>query len=259
METLLFSLAISLIINLVIFLPAYFFRTDKLTDISYALTFAVIAIFYFLTNEMTLPKAVLLLMILVWGGRLGGYLLIRIRKIGRDTRFDGMRESFIRFGRFWLLQAVSVWAIMLSSILFFSNSTFLNVLSFLGFSIWAAGFLLEAFADFQKFNFLNDSNNKDKWIESGLWKYSRHPNYLGEIMVWAGIYFFVAPSLFGIELLIGFISPLFVTILLIFVSGIPILEKKSDKKWGDNKNYQDYKKRVGVLIPKYFLSYRKSS
>ena len=232
------------------FLPAFYFKTDKLTDISYAVTFVVITLFVLLNNEVSFGKIVLLLMIFTWAVRLGGYLLMRIRKTGRDARFDDMRSSFVKFGRFWILQAVSVWVIMLSSTLFFSNTSNLTALSLLGFIVWLIGVLIEGFSDFQKFKFSSNPKNKGKWIEEGLWKYSRHPNYLGEIMVWVGVYLFVFPSLLGLEVLVGLVSPLFITILLLFVSGIPILEKNSDKKWGNKKEYQEYKKRVGVIIPK---------
>ena len=250
MEILIITLLIALGINLAMFLPAFYFKTDKLTDISYAVTFVVIAFYMFLTNPISTGKVLLLFMILAWAVRLGGYLLMRIQKIGRDKRFDNMRDSFVAFGRFWLLQAVSVWVIMLSSILFFSNETNLTIISAYGFVVWSFGLIIEGFSDYQKFQFTNNPKNKGKWIEEGLWKYSRHPNYLGEIMVWVGIYIFVFPSLMGSQILIGLGSPLFIIVLLLFVSGIPILEKSSDKKWGDRKEYQDYKKRVGVLLPK---------
>lgn len=250
MEILITALLISLGINMLMFLPAFYFKTDKLTDISYAVTFVFIAIYMFLVNEISFGKLLLLVMISAWAIRLGGYLLMRTRKIGRDKRFDSMRDSFVGFGKFWLLQAISVWIIMIPSIFFFSNTANLTVLSLVGFIVWLAGFLIEGFADFQKFKFSNNLNNKGKWIEEGLWKYSRHPNYLGEIMVWVGVYLFIFPSLLGLEILIGFVSPIFIIVLLLFVSGIPLLEKSSDKKWGDRKDYQDYKKRVGVLLPK---------
>lgn len=251
MEFLAFTLLISLGINFLMFLPAFYFKTDKLTDISYAATFIAIALFMVFNTEITFGKTILLLMIITWAVRLGGYLLMRIRKIGRDKRFDDMRESFLRFGRFWVLQAVSVWVIMISSTLFFANTLNLTTLSLVGFIVWLAGLLIEGFADYQKFKFSNNPNNKGKWIEEGLWKYSRHPNYLGEIMVWVGVYLFAYPSLSGMEILVGLASPVFIIVLLLFVSGIPILEKSSDKKWGDRKDYQDYKKRVGVLLPKF--------
>ena len=135
-----------------------------------------------------------------------------------------------------------------------SKADQLSLLSVIGFIIWFIGLLIEAFADYQKFTFMSQANNKGKWTHIGLWKYSRHPNYFGEILVWIGVYLFLLPALTLGEALIGLISPLFITLLLLFVSGIPMLEKAAEKKWGDDPAWQTYKKRTGSLFPKFNVS-----
>lgn len=246
---LLIAFFVSVGINIAMFLPAFMLKTDKLTDISYAITFVTVALYSLLSNTITTPSILLMLMIAVWAFRLGSYLLIRIRRTGKDSRFDDKRDSFIKFGGFWLLQGLSVWVIMLSSLLFFAHSQQnFSVLSAIGFIIWASGLRIEAVADKQKFNFINNPKNKGKWIASGLWKYSRHPNYLGEIMVWVGVYIYVFSTLDTTDKLIGFASPAYIMLLLLFVSGVPLLEKSADKRWGDNPKYQAYKQRTSILL-----------
>lgn len=237
-------------INIVMFIPAYLFKTDKLTDISYAVTFAVLALSSLFWGEVTLAALLVVAMVLLWAIRLGGYLLIRIHKIGKDDRYDEMRQSFWRFGRFWVLQGLSVWLVMIPSVLFLDNPTSgLSWLSYLGLAVWALGLVIEAVADFQKYTFINNKENKDKWIETGLWRYSRHPNYFGEICVWLGVYLFTLNGLVGLEVTLGLVSPVYIALLLIFGSGVPILEEMADKKWGDNPQYQKYKKETSVLVP----------
>jgi steroid 5-alpha reductase family enzyme len=242
-------LGISVLINAGMFLIAFKRQTDKLTDISYAISFVAV-VMAGLALHPTLPTKVLLAsMVAVWAGRLGGYLLVRIRKIGRDKRFDVMRRSFWKFGRFWLSQALSVWMILLAVLLVLGHPEGdFSGWSLLGVAVWAAGLVIEAVADNQKFRFITNSANKGRWIESGLWRYSRHPNYLGEILVWIGIYLVALPNLAGWEVAIGLLSPLFIMTLLLFVSGIPPLEKSADARWGDDPKYQDYKARTSVLL-----------
>lgn len=243
-----FALAIG--INVMMFLPAYFLKTDKLTDISYALTFVAISFFSLSLGEVTSPSLLLFLMILLWATRLGGYLLFRIQKIGKDKRFDQRREKFWSFANFWLLQGATAWIVLLPSIMFFGNKIQqLSAYSYIAMVIWLLGLLIETVADAQKFNFIGNPANQGKWISTGLWKYSRHPNYFGEILAWVGIYLFTVFGLTPIQSLAGVISPIFIATLIIFVSGIPLLEKSADKRWGDNKEYQKYKKAVGVLVP----------
>jgi steroid 5-alpha reductase family enzyme len=242
-----YYLIISVLFNLIMFVFAFKFKTDKLTDISYALSFIFLAVLGFCLNDKSLFKLVLLTMVLLWAFRIGFFLFIRINKNKKDKRFDGIRENFFSFLKFWVLQGVSVWVILIPSILFFISKGSFSYLMIGGFIVWACGLLIETVSDIQKYNF--NKSNPGKFISIGLWKYSRHPNYFGEILCWVGIYIYVFSSLSVIGKFSSLISPLFISVLLIFVSGIPLLEKYSDKKWGKNKEYVEYKKRTSVLIP----------
>lgn len=251
MDNLLITFIIALGINLIMFIPAYLFKTDKLTDISYSITFVVVAIFGLMQSSMNLAHILLFLMIFIWAFRLGTYLLMRIRKIGKDNRFDSMRESIVKFGSFWVLQGITVFVVLIPGIYFFNiNLEQLSFLSFSGLLIWLVGLMIEATGDYQKTTFINNPANKGKWVNTGLWKYSRHPNYLGEILVWIGVYLYILPALNTEQALIGLISPVFITTLLLFVSGIPLLEKSANKKWGNDYKYNLYKNSTGILLPK---------
>lgn len=243
------ALLFSLGINIVLFLVAFKFKTDKLTDAAYALSFLVLALFGYISGEATVARLVVTSMVALWAVRLGGFLLYRIQKVGRDQRFDAWRDNFWLLGRFWVLQAIIAWVVLLPLLLALDKSTVtMTTISVLGISIWAFGLIIEAVADAQKFRFTQNAKNKGKWIAEGLWSWSRHPNYFGEITVWVGMYITVFSTLTGIERIIGLASPLAIAGTLIFASGIPILEKSADKKWGKDPAYQDYKKRTSILI-----------
>ena len=122
-------------------------------------------------------------------------------------------------------------------------------LMFIGFLLWVFGFVIEILADNQKKIFRKNPLNKGKFISSGLWAWSRHPNYFGEIILWLGIAIIALPSMKGGEFL-GLISPLFVYVLLTKISGIPMLEKSSDNKWGLDDDYIKYKKTTPILFLK---------
>lgn len=242
-------LLISLGIQILLFIPAYKLKTDKLTDLSYSLTFIVIATVLLVGSDYSWTKILLFLMILSWGLRLGLYLVKRIWKIGKDKRFDEIRIDFFRFLSFWIFQGVVVPVILLPSIFFFQSKTVYSPLLLIGFFVWIAGFLLETLSDIQKYRFIENPKNKGKWVDIGFWKFSRHPNYLGEIICWLGIYIYVFMSVNQLQRIFSLISPLTISSLLLFISGIPLLENKADKKWGRDKNYQEYKKGTAVLIP----------
>ena len=242
-----YYLLIALGFNIVMFIFAYKYKTDKITDISYALTFIFLTCLSFLYSDKSLFKIILLLMILLWALRIGIFLLIRVNKTGKDKRFDGVRENFLKFFKFWSLQGIAVWIILIPSIMFFKQETIYSPLILVGFLIWLFGLSIESIADFQKYRF--NKSNQGKWISLGLWKYSRHPNYFGEMLCWIGVYLFVFNSLTGIERIFGIISPLFIVLLLIFGTGLPQLEKYADKKWGKIKEYKEYKRKTSILIP----------
>jgi tryptophan-rich sensory protein len=240
---LLLAFIVAMAIQYVLFLPAYFFKTDKLTDLSYGISFIALALIFF---KFSTGKLLLVGIILLWAIRLIMYLVIRIHHMKRDKRFDGMRESLPRFLKFWTLQGVAVFLIMLAPLIYLEVGTSFSIVGLL---VSLLGLGIETIADHQKFMFKKRVENKDCWTDTGLWRYSRHPNYLGEMLVWIGIYIFIFPGLSVPNRLIAAISPLFITGLLLFVSGIPLLEKRADEKWGKNKKYLLYTKRTPVLIP----------
>ncbi len=249
MDFILLALLIAIGLNLIMFIPAYFYKTDRLTDISYALTFIIIALIGFAHSSRMVGHFVLLVMVLLWAMRLGGFLYIRIRRMKKDSRFDAMRGNFWSFLRFWFFQGLSVFLVLAAALLAWDKPfSSVGVVSYIGWIVFGLGLGLEAAADWQKYTF-NNSKTKDIWIDTGFWRISRHPNYLGEIMVWSGVYIFCLPALSGISWLLALASPLYISTILLFFSGIPLVEKAADKKWSSNKDYQSYKKAVPVLLP----------
>ena len=249
-ESLLLPLGVSMGLNWLMFIPAFLFKTDKLTDISYSVTFAGLAIYGFIGSSMSTMHVIMLLMILLWSFRLGSYLLYRIQKMGHDARFDEMRNSFFRFLGFWTLQGLTVFIVSIPGILLFQSTIYsIHPAAYFGLTIFLAGLIIEALADNQKFKFKSEHPND--WVSIGLWKNIRHPNYLGEMMVWIGVYFFAAGNLQMAGALIALLSPVFIILLLRYVSGIPLLEKSALKKYGDNPTFQEYLKNSNRLIPKF--------
>ena len=250
-QILLFSLLISLGINFFFFAFASAFKTDKLTDFTYGLSFILLVLFFFWRNQsFFLYQWLVILMVSLWALRLITYLLVRILKIKKDRRFDGMRENFIKFLGFWTFQGISVWVISWPSLYLLTRSSDYSLTnpSYLGIGIYLFALIFETIADWQKFTFKNKEENKGKWIESGLWHYSRHPNYFGEMLVWWGIFIFTLPFLQWQYAWLVF-GPIFITLILLFVSGVPLLEKRYEKKYGKNKDYLAYKRRTSLLIP----------
>ena len=169
----------------------------------------------------------------------------------KDGRFDHLKPSFFRFLNVWTIQAlwVSFTAAAALIAITSANQSPLGLFAIIGTIIWIIGFAIEVIADNQKNQFRLDKSNEGKFITSGLWARSRHPNYFGEIVLWIGILVIAIPTLQGWQW-IALISPIFVTILLTRVSGIPLLEARADKKWGGQEDYEQYKKETPVLIPK---------
>ncbi|GAC1372531.1 MAG: DUF1295 domain-containing protein [Candidatus Saccharimonadales bacterium] len=247
---LLITFAVSLGLNLAMFLIAYRLGTDKLTDISYSLTFILLAAYGLITAPVTPYRVLILALVVIWGLRLGSFLFSRVLRKGRDSRFDDMRGDFPKFAGFWVLQGVTVWVVLIPALLALRTShATISLLAWLGALIWATGVIVESIADYQKDRFSQNTANQGRYISSGIWSWSRHPNYFGEILVWVGVYLAAVTSLNAPAALIGLVSPLFITVLLLFVSGIPILEKNADAKWGSEPEYQNYKRRTSLLIP----------
>ncbi|UJR33438.1 hypothetical protein I4U23_020883 [Adineta vaga] len=227
------------------------FRTEKFFDLTGSLTFVLLTYLSRNKSGQSLRQKIQCACVYIWALRLGTFLFHRIMKHGKDSRFDRMRNSPSKLLFAWIMQGVWVIITLLPTLYLNEKRVdkALTKTDFIGWGIWLFGFLFEVIADRQKMTFKNDLNNKGKFINTGLWKYSRHPNYFGEICAWFGLYFASSHMLVGKERLFGLLSPVFVTGLLSFLSGIPILEKQAMKAFGNDSNYRTYRKKTPVLIP----------
>jgi steroid 5-alpha reductase family enzyme len=246
----LLSLGVALAVNGAFFAVAAARRTDVVTDLSYSLTFALLALVLPFTGAGEPVQLGASLLVLAWALRLGTYLFRRILRMKVDHRFDGMRDQPLRFARFWLLQAVTVAVVMLpvSYLLDRDDPPGLGVWSLAGAAVWLAGLVVEAVADAQKASFRANPENRGRFVAGGLWRYSRHPNYFGEMLVWWGLFVYVVPVLHGAAFAVV-VGPLSITLLLLFVSGIPPLERSADEKYGGDADYREYKRRTSILVP----------
>lgn len=250
----LFGLAVALVflIQWLAFIPAYFLQTEKFYDLTGSITYiAVSTLALFLSPPIDARAILVWVLVVVWALRLGSFLFMRIRKAGKDDRFDEIKPSFIRFRNVWTIQALWV-TLTASAALVTITTTYrqaLDVFAVVGLLVWISGFGFEVVADLQKSRFNGDPANKGKFIQTGLWSRSRHPNYFGEILIWVGVAIIALPILQGWQW-VALISPVFVALLITRVSGVPLLEAKADKKWGGRMAYEEYKKRTPVLIPR---------
>ncbi len=245
------TLLLSLAVQVVFFIYAAWKRTDTVTDLSYGLTFIILAIYSLIVHQTFLPYQIVAAgLITLWGIRLATYLFIRINTMKRDKRFDGIREKFWSFASFWFFQAIAVWVISIPAtyLHLLSIETPFGIVMVLGVMVWAAGMIIETIADVQKFTFKNNPANKGKWIMTGIWKYARHPNYFGEMTCWWGIFILSIPLQSGLSW-ITIIGPITITYILLFATGIPTLEKKYNEIYKDNEEYQKYKRSTNLLIP----------
>ena len=244
------TLGISLLIQAVFFVFAASLKTDKVTDLSYGLTFVILAFVLLLKNDPAEPaQLTLAMMVVLWGIRLAAYLFYRIVRIKRDARFDGIRENFWKFFQFWLFQGIAVWIIMLPVTVWFGRPGPWRVLMYAGSGVWLVGLAIETIADIQKFRQKSDASGARRWMSSGLWRYSRHPNYFGELLCWWGVFLFASTGLKGWSWL-SILGPVTITYILLCVTGIPPLEQTADKKWGGDPGYLEYKRSTNVLIPR---------
>ncbi len=246
------SVALAFLIQWVAFVPAFLRQTEKFFDLTGSITYVAVVLIPVLLSPIVDARSLLLLaMVLVWAIRLGAFLFRRIRKAGKDDRFDALKPSFFSFLNVWTVQALWVTFTAAAALVVITTNTRkdLDIFAGVGFLIWAAGFAFEVIADSQKGRFSADPANKGKFIQTGLWARSRHPNYFGEIALWVGVSVIALPVLQGWTW-VALISPVFVTLLLTRVSGVPLLEKKADKKWGGQADYEAYKKNTPVLIPR---------
>ena len=237
-------------------IPASMAKTERFYDIIGGLTFLAVVGFSLWAGAQSeapsLRELIVSLLVVIWSLRLSSFLYFRIHRTGKDGRFDRLKTSPIRFLVPWTIQGLWVFLTMIVVIVINSqadSAPALGIWDALGLSIWLLGFSIEVIADNQKTAFNSEPNNQGKWIESGLWAYSRHPNYLGEILLWTGIACFGIPCFTGLERF-AWISPVFIYLLLTKLSGIPILDKRALEKWSDDIEYQKYRENTPALFPR---------
>ncbi len=250
----LFALAVGLafLIQWLAFIPAFVKQTEKFFDLTGSLTYITVITLALLLSPEPDSRAVLLYaLVFIWAVRLGSFLFRRIQRAGKDDRFDELKPSFLRFLNVWTIQGLWVTFTLAAALVAITTVTRegLDLFAALGFLVWLVGFAIEVAADAQKGAFSAKPENKGRFIQTGLWARSRHPNYFGEIMLWVGVAIIALPVLRGWGW-VALISPVFVTLLLTRVSGVPLLEAKADKKWGGQEDYEAYKKNTPVLIPR---------
>ena len=242
--------ALAFVVQWMAFVPAYAKQTERFYDLTGSLTYIGVTLFALAASGSTDVRSVVLTgLVLVWAGRLGSFLFRRIQQEGSDSRFDSIKPSASRFFVAWTLQGLWVFLTLCAALAAISalEPASVGLRDAAGLSIWLAGFTIEVAADRQK-----SAHRKDhpgRFVDSGLWAWSRHPNYFGEIVLWAGIAVMASSTLRGWQW-VTLVSPLFVAFLLVRVSGIPILEKRADARWGADPAYQRYKLQTPVLIPR---------
>ncbi|MBG94729.1 MAG: hypothetical protein CL793_05665 [Chloroflexi bacterium] len=256
-----FSLCVGLAFTLqwVIFIPSYLYKTEKFFDLTGSATYLLLVSMALITAEAIQMRSLLIgVLISVWAIRLGGFLFTRVQSTGHDSRFTTLKTNFLTFLMVWTLQGLWITLTIAAGLCAMTSETQqpLGVYSLVGFTLWVLGFGIEVTADKQKKAFRSRLENERRFITHGLWAWSRHPNYFGEILLWTGIAIIAFPTLAGSDY-VTLISPVFVWLLLSKLSGIPLLEKQAMQRWGTDPEYLRYKSNTPVLIPNIFRHYQR--
>tara|TARA_A200000113_G_scaffold221635_1_gene233814 strand:- start:79 stop:936 length:858 start_codon:yes stop_codon:yes gene_type:complete len=254
-EIVLNAVILAFLIQWFAFIPAYLFQTEKFYDLTGSLTYLTVIWFVYLSSnqvgEVNFQNLIVTVLISIWAIRLGSFLFSRIHKDGEDKRFRSIKTSPSQFFMTWTLQGMWVSICSMCAITGISSSEglVLNPLFYLGFILFLIGFSIEVIADHQKTVFRAIKENKDKFISTGLWSKSQHPNYFGEILLWTSIAIMSFSSLSGTQYL-TMISPIFTYVLLVYISGVRMLDDMGNKKWGHLEEYKQYKQNTPVLFIK---------
>jgi len=247
-----FILIIAVLLQVFFFLPSFLLKTEKYYDLVGSLTYiTTISLAYFSVENKTMIDSIIYFYVMVWASRLGIYLFRRVRNDGKDVRFEKAKRHFFWFLQYWMGQAlwVSLTACAAIIAILSPEEDALPVLAIVGMVLWISGFTIESISDYQKRVFRKENNSSESFIHTGFWARSRHPNYFGEITLWTGIAVIALNTLNGIEY-ITLISPVFVYILLTRMSGVNLLERIADERYGHLEEYQRYKRNTPVLFPK---------
>ncbi len=240
------------LINWLAFIPSNAAKSEKYYDLTGSLTYITITLVAVALSRGLDARAIIVsAMVVVWAARLGTFLFRRVRKDGRDGRFDQIKVDPLRFFMTWTIQGL--WVLLTAAaalaIITTDRRQDLDWPSIIGVAVWLVGFGIEVAADRQKSSFRSDPANKGRFIDTGLWAWSRHPNYFGEITLWTGIAIIAIPILAGWAWTV-LVSPVFVYLLITRISGVPMLEKRADERWGGDEDYERYKSRTPVLFPR---------
>lgn len=236
------------------FLIAASFQTEKFYDLAGTGTFLALIIKGVQSAALRQPSGLSLRQMIssscvaLWSVRLGLFLFFRALHHG-DSRFDGVRDKPKVFAIYWAMQAAWIFVTLLpvQLMLAVESKQEVGAKEYIGWGMWAFGFVLQATADYQKSAFKANVANKNNFISTGVWAACQHPNYFGEMMMWAGLW--LASSEFFSIANLSVLSPLFVIYLLRYVSGVPILQKQGQKRWGKLAAYQEYVKSTPLLFP----------
>tara|TARA_R110002072_G_scaffold59158_4_gene150729 strand:+ start:562 stop:1428 length:867 start_codon:yes stop_codon:yes gene_type:complete len=240
--------AFSIGVQWIVFVPSLMARTEHYYDLTGSLTYISVTLFALVAAGQFDPRSVLVATLCVaWAGRLGSFLFFRVKKDGFDRRFAKMFDVPMWFFMTWTIQGLWVVVTLAAGLaVLTSEAVPLDSWAIAGAIIWLIGFGIEVIADSQKSTFRKE--NKGEFITTGLWSWSRHPNYFGEIVLWLGIAVIAVPVLSGWQWA-TMISPIFVIVLLTQISGVKMLERSGQKRWGDNEQYQQYLRKTSVLVP----------
>jgi steroid 5-alpha reductase family enzyme len=243
--------SVGFILHWAVFIPSYLLQTEHYFDLTGALSYiSTITLAAYLHPLLDLRGLIICVLISIWAVRLGSFLFMRIKRAGQDRRFIESKTRFWQFLYIWTMGGAWVFITMAAGLAAITSMTQrpLGIFAIAGVFLWLVGFSIEVVADRQKTKFRELPENADHFITSGLWSYSRHPNYFGEILLWLGITVIALPTLVGWQY-VTLISPIFVALLLIKVSGIRLLEADGKDRWGSDPNYQYYVNNTPVLVP----------
>ena len=250
-----FSAILCFGIQMTAWIPASFLQTERFYDLTGGLTYIILAIATLMLGakeeDPSTRELIVTVLVIIWAIRLSSFLFLRIHHTGKDGRFDDLKTSPVRFLIPWSLQGLWIFVTMNVVIVINSQagtSPELTAWDAMGVVLWTVGFCVEVVADRQKSAFNAKPENEGRWIDEGLWSISRHPNYLGEILLWSGIALFGVPCFSGLEWA-AWASPVFVYLLLTKVSGVPILDRRGLEKWGEEPGYLEYRSTTPMLFP----------
>ena len=244
-------------IQIIGFIPSFYLKSEKYYDFFGGLTFvssiSLISILKFKkSNDLSIREIILAISVLIWTIRLTFFLFQRVKRVGKDERFDSYKFSFSKFLLAWMTQGLWVFMCLFPTLIVFSSPDNDEILYLtFGGLIYSVGLVIEIIADYQKTIFNKINNKNRKFISIGLWSKSRHPNYFGEFLIWAGTTIICFPVFSGFKY-VALITPIFIYFLLNYISGVNLLEERAKEKWGNNPDYIKYLKTTPRFFPKIF-------